>query len=207
MREMDDHTDDENGWSEYGLRGDVNYISTHWQRWQKYDASLFDAMIVCAVCGFTNFCTYDPVSDSHDFSSLFVDVEVVDESDLMREKSAPHMKPYIHKTHLGKRCYECSVCTACAANLQNRKEHIIPYRSSYIVAIVSAPLQFMQALSIVNIHLNLTRRLVGFYHGMISVRQRAANPSLSDEELLSHVIKHKIQHTLPGSLAWHKKHL
>ena len=130
MREMDDHTDDENGWSEYGLRGDVNYISTHWQRWQKYDASLFDAMIVCAVCGFTNFCTYDPVSDSHDFSSVFVDVEV-DESDLMWEKSAPHMKPYIHKTHLGKqRYYECSVCTACAANLQNRKEHIIPYRSS-----------------------------------------------------------------------------
>ena len=62
-------------WTEYGLRGDVNYIPTHWKRWQKYDASLFDAMVVCAICGFTNLCTYDHVSDTHNFSN-FKDVEV-----------------------------------------------------------------------------------------------------------------------------------
>ena len=61
-------------------------------------------MIACGICGFTNICTYDPVSDAHDFSD-FVDIEV-HADDLTWEKSAPHMTPYIHKKHLGGSTYE-----------------------------------------------------------------------------------------------------
>ena len=73
-------------------------------------------MIVCAKCGFTSFCTYDPVSDTHNFSN-FTDVEVDSSDDLVWEKSAPHMKQYIHKTYLGESRYQCSVCKSCVNHL------------------------------------------------------------------------------------------
>ena len=117
---------------------DVNYIHTHWKRWQKCTTSLFNAMIVCAICEFTNnICRYDPaVSDHHDFSG-FQEAKV-DDADLTWEKSsAPHIKPYIHQAYSGNGHYQCSVCKSCANELQTRKEHIVHYRQSYVFAILN----------------------------------------------------------------------
>ena len=166
---MDIYDDVEpDGWAEYGLGGSISYIKEHYPRWQKYDASLFKAMVVCAVCGFCDITTYDPLTDKHDFSN-FSTAEITEEEHIWQH-AAPHMKDYIHSTYLGNGTYECSVCKSCAEDMHSRKAYVVPMRPSYLRSILTAPLRFMQALSVVNVHLNLTRRVMGFYSGVLSAR-------------------------------------
>ena len=78
---MEDPVEDENGWTDYGHRGGVNYIL----------------------------------------------------HDLVWEKSALHMKQYIHKTYLGGSRYQFSVCKSCVNHMQNRGEHIVTPGPSYMI--------------------------------------------------------------------------
>ena len=53
--------------------------------------------------------------------------------DLVWEKSALHMKQYIHKTYLGGSRYQFSVCKSCVNHMQNRGEHIVTPGPSYMI--------------------------------------------------------------------------
>ena len=154
-------------WSTYQLGANgLSYINQHYDKWKKYDAGVCaSAMVVCAICGFTVLSTYDPLTDSHDFSK-FVDAEVPI-PDLAFRKSAPHLHDNMHVLDLGDNTAWCKVCKECECNANQRKEHVVNVPMSYMQCILTAPLRYMQAMSVVNVHLNLTRRLNGFYSGFV----------------------------------------
>ena len=137
---MDAPVEEPDGWSEYGLEA-MSILFIHIGNDGKnvpHHYLVFNAMIVCAICEFTNnICRYDPaVSDHHDFSGF--EEAKVDDADLTWEKSsAPHIKPYIHQAYSGNGHYQCSVCKSCANELQTRKENIVHYRQSYVFAILN----------------------------------------------------------------------
>ena len=52
------------------LGGSKSYIDEEWAVWENSGASVCQAMITCAICGFTLLSTYDIVTDRYDNSAL-----------------------------------------------------------------------------------------------------------------------------------------
>eukprot|EP00951_Prasinocladus_malaysianus_P000169 scaffold1283_cov18-Prasinocladus_malaysianus.AAC.1 len=140
------------------------------RRWEKYDASLCKNMLACAVCGYTLLSTYDPGKNEFSASNDKFQ-EVVLETDLAEawSRSAPHMVNYVRTDNLGDGLHVATVCKACASGkAQERAAHSVPYRKHYFRKLCKLPTLMLQRLSIVNVCIEMTRRVAGFFTGSLS---------------------------------------
>ena len=151
-------------------------INMNWARlrsvmpsWEKYDKSLWSAMLCCCICGFVVLSTEQTCSSTA-VSSKFRPVTLpLDAPPYVLQ--APHMLPYMrYRIADDSSSVSCDVCEKCYDEKQRNKRirHIVQHDPEYSADLLTAkPCVLMKEMSLVNVDIRLRDMANGYSRGLI----------------------------------------